>query len=88
VVKRGAHVVKRGAHVVKRGAHVVKRGAHVVKRGAHVVLLGKPEGKAWCRFGYNIKTGLREIGWQAVYWIDMAQDSDKWLAVVNTLRVP
>ena len=63
----------------------------MVKKGAHVVLLGKPEGKAGCRLGYNIKMGLREIGWEGVDWIDMAQDSDKWLAVVNTvinLRVP
>jgi hypothetical protein len=34
---------------------------------------------------------LREIGWDGVDWIDMAQDRDYWRALVNTvlsLRVP
>jgi hypothetical protein len=34
---------------------------------------------------------LREIGWDGVDWIDLAQDSDQWRALVNTvmnLRVP
>jgi hypothetical protein len=39
----------------------------------------------------SIKMDLREIGWNGVDWIDMAQDRDQWRAVVNTLlnlRVP
>jgi hypothetical protein len=39
----------------------------------------------------NIKMDLREIGWNGVDWIDMAQDRDQWRAVVSTvlkLRVP
>jgi hypothetical protein len=28
---------------------------------------------------------LREIGWDGVDWIDMAQDRDKWRALVNTV---
>jgi hypothetical protein len=39
----------------------------------------------------TIKMDLREIGWDGVDWIDMAQDRDKWRALVNTvlnLRVP
>jgi hypothetical protein len=34
---------------------------------------------------------LREIGWDGVDWIDLAQDRGKWRALVNTvlnLRVP
>jgi hypothetical protein len=34
---------------------------------------------------------LREIGWDEVDWIDMAQDRDRWRALANTvmnLRVP
>jgi hypothetical protein len=34
---------------------------------------------------------LREIGWDVVDWMDMAQDRDQWRALVNTvlnLRVP
>jgi hypothetical protein len=39
----------------------------------------------------DIKMDLREIGWNVVDWIDMAQDRDQWRALVNTilnLRVP
>jgi hypothetical protein len=39
----------------------------------------------------NIKMDLRDIGWDGVDWIDMAQDRDQWRALVNTvlnLRVP
>jgi hypothetical protein len=39
----------------------------------------------------NIKMDLREIGWDSVDWIDRAQESDQWRALVNTvlnLRVP
>jgi hypothetical protein len=34
---------------------------------------------------------LREIGWDSVVWIELAQDMDQWRALVNTvvnLRVP
>jgi hypothetical protein len=33
----------------------------------------------------NIKMDLREIEWDGVDWIDMAEDRDKWRAVVNTV---
>jgi hypothetical protein len=39
----------------------------------------------------NIKIDLRDIEWDGVDWIDMAQDRDQWRALVNTvlnLRVP
>jgi hypothetical protein len=39
----------------------------------------------------NIKIDLREIGWDGIDWIALAQDRDKWRALVNTLmnlRVP
>jgi hypothetical protein len=39
----------------------------------------------------NIKMDLREIGWDGMDWIDLAQDRDQWRAIVNTvmnLRVP
>jgi hypothetical protein len=58
--------------------------------------LGMPEGKRPLgrprrRWANNIKMDLREIGWDGVDWIDMAQDRDQWRALVNTvlnLRVP
>jgi hypothetical protein len=33
----------------------------------------------------NIKIHLREIEWDGMDWIDLAQDKDKWRALVNTL---
>jgi hypothetical protein len=33
----------------------------------------------------NIKIDLREIGWRAMDWIDLAQDRDQWRALVNTV---
>jgi hypothetical protein len=60
------------------------------------ILVGKPEGtrplgrskRTWAD---NIKIDLREIGWDGMGWIDLAQDRDQWRALVNTvmnLRVP
>jgi hypothetical protein len=37
------------------------------------------------------KMDLREVGWDGVDWIDLAQDRDRWRAYVNAvmnLRVP
>jgi hypothetical protein len=28
---------------------------------------------------------LREIGWDGVDWVDLAQDRDHWRALVNTI---
>jgi hypothetical protein len=39
----------------------------------------------------NIKIYLREIGFDTMDWIDLAQDRDQWRDFVNTvmnLRVP
>jgi hypothetical protein len=65
-------------------------------RNACRILVGKPEGKrplvrSRRRWEDNIKMDLREIGWGGMDWIDLAQDRDKWRALVNAvmnLRVP
>jgi hypothetical protein len=39
----------------------------------------------------NIKMDLREIGWDGMDWIDLAQDRDQWRALVKAamnLRIP
>jgi hypothetical protein len=33
----------------------------------------------------NIKTDLREIGWDGMGWINLAQDRDLWRALVITV---
>jgi hypothetical protein len=51
----------------------------------------RPLGRPRCRWVDNIKMDLREIGWDCVDWVDLAQDRDQWRALVNTvlnLRVP
>jgi hypothetical protein len=52
----------------------------------------RPKEKMDMRFGtWNIKMDLKEIGWDGVDWIEMAQDRDQWGALVNTVlnrRVP
>jgi hypothetical protein len=67
-----------------------------VNRSAYRILVGKKEGKRplgrpRCKWVNNIKMDLREIGWDGMNWIDLAQDKDQWRALVNTamnLRVP
>jgi hypothetical protein len=73
--------------------HVARKGE---TRNAYRILVEKPEGKRPLgrqrrRWADNIKIDVREIGWDGVHWIDLAQDRDQWRALVNTvmnLRVP
>jgi hypothetical protein len=68
------------------------------KRNAYPrrILVGKPEGQRPLgsprrRWVGNIKMDVREIGQDGMDWIDLAQDSDQWRALVNTvmnLRIP
>jgi hypothetical protein len=51
------------------------------------VLVGEPEGKRplkrpWHRWEDGIKMDLREIGWEGVEWIHLAQDRDRFGAAV------
>jgi hypothetical protein len=65
-------------------------------RGAYRILVGRPEGRRPLgrprhRWEDNIKIDLQEVGWGGMDWIDMAQDRDRWRALVNAvmnLRVP
>jgi hypothetical protein len=66
------------------------------RRGAYRALVGKPEGRSPLgrprrRWEDNIKMNLREVGWGGMDWIIVAQDRDRWRALVNAvmnLRVP
>jgi hypothetical protein len=78
---------------VRRPGHVARIGK---KRNAYRILVGTPEGKKPLgrprrRWVDNIKTDLKEIGWDGRDWIDLAQDRDQWRALVNAVmnfRVP
>jgi hypothetical protein len=62
------------------------------KSNAYRLLVGKrPLGRPRRRWVDNIKMDLSEIGWGGVDWIALAQDRDKWRALLNAvmnLRVP
>jgi hypothetical protein len=60
------------------------------KRDAYRILVGKSEvkrplGRRRRRWVDNIKMDLREMGWDGVDWVDLAQDRDQWRALVNTV---
>jgi hypothetical protein len=62
------------------------------KRNAHRLLVGMPEGKRGLRrprhrWMDNINMDLGEIERDGVDWICLAQDSDKWRALVNAIVI-
>ena len=68
--------------------------AHVARmeegRDVHKVLVGKPEGKR--PFGRprrrredNIKMDVQEVGRGCGDWMELAQDRDRWRALVSTV---
>jgi len=73
--------------------HVARVGE---RRGVCRVLVGKPErkkplGRPRRRWEDNIKMNLQEVGCWGMDWIELAQDRDRWRALVNSvmnLRVP
>jgi hypothetical protein len=66
------------------------------RRGACRVLVGRPGVKRRLarpsrRWEDNTKMDLKEVEWGGVDWIDLAQDRDRWRALLNAvvnLRVP
>ena len=67
-----------------------------VGRVVYKFLMGKPEGnrplrRSRCRWDDNIKMDLQEVECSGMDWIDLAQDRDRWRALVNVVmnvRVP
>jgi hypothetical protein len=65
-------------------------------RDAYNILVGRPEGRRPLgrpkhKWEDNIKMDLREIGFGDVDWIHLAQDRNRWRALVNmvmNLQVP
>ena len=65
-------------------------------RGVHRVLVGKPEverplGRPRRRWEDNIRMDLQEVGGSCGDWMELAQDRDRWRAIMSTvmsLRAP
>ena len=68
--------------------HVARMGEG---RGLHRVMVGKPEGKRplgrpRLRWEDNIKMDLQEVGGSCGDWMELAQDRDRWRALMSTVR--
>jgi hypothetical protein len=60
-------------------------------RGAHRLLVGKPERKRPLerprrKWEDNIKMDLQKVGGGRGDWMELAQDRDRWRALVGTVR--
>ena len=60
-------------------------------KGVHRVLVRKPEGnrplgRPRRRSEVNIKMDLQEVGGSFGDWMELAQDRDRWRALVSTVR--
>jgi hypothetical protein len=58
--------------------------------GEETVLVGKPDGqiplaRPRYRCEDNIKMDLQEVGWGEMDWTDLAEDRDRWWALVNAV---
>jgi hypothetical protein len=73
---------------MRRAGHVARIGED---RGVHRVLVGKPEGKRPLgrprgRLEDNVKLDLQEVGGGRGDWMELAQDRDRWRALVGMVR--
>jgi hypothetical protein len=60
------------------------------RRGTYRFLVGKPEGKRPLgrpsyRWDDNIQMDLQEVGCEGMNWNDLAQDRDRWQALINAV---
>jgi hypothetical protein len=61
----------------------------VDRRRAYRIFVGKPDqkrqmGRQRRKWEDNINMDLQEVGW-GMAWIDLAQDRDRWRALVNAV---
>ena len=76
------------SRIIRWAGHVARTGE---RRGVHRVLVGKPEekrplGRPRRRWEDNIKMDLQEVGRSCGDWVELAQDRDRWRALVGTVR--
>jgi len=78
---------------MRLAGHVARMGE---RRGVYKVLVGKPEEKRPLerprrRWESNMRMYIQKVGCGCMDWIDLAQNRDRWRALVNAvmnLRVP
>jgi hypothetical protein len=81
------------SRIMRRAGHIAPIGE---RRGVYTVVVGKPEGKRPLgkrryRWEDNIQMEHQEVGCGDLDWIELAEDTDRWRALVNAvmnLRVP
>ena len=67
--------------------HLARMGE---ERVVYRVLVGKPErrsplGRPRCRWVYNIRMDLQDVGGVYMDWIGLAQDRDRWRTLVSAV---
>jgi len=80
-----ARVIK--SRRMRWAGHVARMGEG---RGVYRALVGKPEGKGPLgrprhRWEDNIKMDFQEVGFGCMDWIELAQDRDRWRALVTAV---
>jgi hypothetical protein len=76
--------------VLKEDWYVICHCVHGGEEYAYRMLVGKPEGKRLrgrhrLRWEDDVKMNLKEMGWDGMDWIHLAEGRDKWQAAVNTV---
>jgi hypothetical protein len=60
------------------------------RRDVYGILVRRPEGrrplgKPWRRWEDNTKMDLREVEWEGMDWIELAEDRNTWQALLNVV---
>ena len=85
------HSSPNNIRVIKLRMRLARHVARIRKRrDAYRVLIGKPVGKRPLgrprrRWEDNIKLDLEEVNWFGMDWTDLAQDRDRWRALVQVV---
>ena len=75
------------SRIMRWTGHVARMGK---RRVLYRVFLGKVEGKrqlgrSSCRWEDNIKMDYQQVGCEGMDWIELAQDKERWRALVSAV---
>jgi hypothetical protein len=85
------HILYSSPYIIRQiKSRRMRWAGHVERMGEERNVMGKPQGKRPLgrprrRWEDGIRMDLREIGLESVDWIQLAQDKDRWRALVNTV---